>query len=214
MLRITHVEEIEALLLLLPNLVRQQEHGSGTFAREAAEWLVLLENAFGANRLYQAGHVAMLRSDLAIAKTGQVPNDFEFRGLPSRSRVLNAVASRALQRAADLAGALVAENRPRLVEGERVAHQITAVALSRGLNLPPNPCASNTESLRAFRRNLGTSADLENAAAHLEGLVGPHDTLVLLDRAMSSHRAARVSDAIPEQVRPDGDFYEGEDADG
>lgn len=184
MLRIMHIEEIEDLLLLLPTLVQQQEQRSADFAPNAGAWLISLEKVFTANRLYQAGFIATLRSGLVAVEQGQIPAGLEFRGRPTRSKVLNAVASQALQRTAEVTSTLIAENRPRLVEAERVAQQIVAVALSRGLITARETEVGITQYLQMLRRNLVTSGDLESAVVHLEGLVGPHDTLVLLDRAL------------------------------
>lgn len=187
MLRIMHVEEIADLLLLLPDLVQQQERRSTDFVPNAGAWLNSLERVFAANRLYQAGSIAMLRSNLVATQHGQGPSGIEFRGRPSRSRLLNAVASQALQRAAEVASTLIAENQPRLAEAERVAQQIVAAALSRGLITAREKEVSNTQYLRMLRRTLVTSGDLEGAVVHLEGLVGPHDALVLFDRALAPH---------------------------
>ncbi|MBI4517003.1 MAG: hypothetical protein HY699_14435 [Deltaproteobacteria bacterium] len=187
MLRIMHVEEIADLLLLLPDLIQQQERRSIDFARNAGAWLSSLERVFAASRLYQAGSIAMLRSNLVAAEQGQVPAGIEFRGRPSRSRLLNAVASQALQRAAEVASTLIAENQPRLAEAERVAQQIVGAALSRGLITARQEEVSNTQYLRMLRRSLVTSGDLESAVVRLEGLVGPHDALILFDRALAPH---------------------------
>lgn len=187
MLRIMHAEEIASLLLLLPDLVQQQERRSTDFVPDAGAWLNSLEGVFAAGRLYQAGSIAMLRSGLVAAEQGQLPAGLQFRGRPTRSRVLNAVASQALQRAADMASTLIAENQLRLGEAERVAQQIVAAALSRGLIIGRADGVSNTQYLRMLRRNFVTSVDLESAVIHLEGLVGPYDALILIDRALAPH---------------------------
>ena len=187
MLRIMHAEEIASLLLLLPGLVQQQERRSTDFVPNAGAWLNSLERAFAASRLYQAGSIAMLRSGLVAAEQGQLPAGLQFRGHPTRSRVLHAVALQALQRAADTASTLIAENQPRLAEAERVAQQIVAAALSRGLITGRAEGVSNTQYLRMLRRNLVTGVDLESAVVHLEGLVGPYDALILIDRALAPH---------------------------
>lgn len=187
MLRIVHIEEIEELLLLLPALVEQQELRSANFVSNVGVWLHSLEKAFAANRLYQAGNIATLRSGLVAAEQGHVPTGLEFRGRPSRWRVLSAVASQAMQRAAEVASTLIAENRPRLAEAERVAQQIVAVALSRGLIATRKEEVSNTQYLRLLRDRIVSSGDIESAVVHLEGLVGRHDALILLDRALSSN---------------------------
>ncbi len=184
MLRIMHVEEIADHLLLLPDLVQQQERRSTDFAPNTDAWLKSLERVFSANRLYQTGNIAALRSSLVAVEQGQVPAGLEFRGRLTRSRVMNAMASQALQRAAELTSNLIAENQPRLAEAERVARQIVAAARSRGLVPAREEGVSNIQYLRMFRHSLVTSADLESVVIHLEGLVGPHDTLILFDRAL------------------------------
>lgn len=190
MLRIMHIEDIADLLLMLPDLVQQQERRSTDFAQNAGAWLNSLEKVFAASRLYQAGTIATLRSALVAAERGHVPAGLEFRGRPSRSRVLDAVALHALQRAAEVASSLIAENQVRLAEAERVAQQTVAAALSRGLISAREDGMSNTDYLRMLRRSLATSVDLESAVVHLEGLVGPHDALILLDRALTPHFVA------------------------
>src|SRR5213593_2101799 len=97
------IEELSDLLLMLPELVHKQELHSVDFAQETKIWLTSLETAFAANRLHQAGSIAMLRAMLVSAEQGELPPGHEFRGRPTRTRVMNAVASEALRRATEIA---------------------------------------------------------------------------------------------------------------
>ncbi len=185
MLRIASVEEIEALLLELPDLVRLQQDRSARFPERTSAWLVGLEDAFVANRLPQAGAIAALRSGLVAADQGLQPAGLEFRGRPTRSRMVVALASQAIQRAVAVAAPVVDENRPRLAEAERVAQQIVAAARARASIPAQARGTANADYLRVVRRSLTASEDLENAMVHLEGLVGAYDALILLDRALA-----------------------------
>lgn len=185
MLSIVHLEEIEGLLLQLPGLVRQQEEHAVDYVKQAGLWLAALEQSFTANRLYQAGNIAVLRSGLVAVEQGQVPAGLEFRSPPTRGKLLSAAAAQALQRAAEVATQLLAENRPRITEAERVAQQIIAAALARGLIPARDAQISHTQYLRLIRRSFPAGSDLENAAVHLEGLVGAQDCLICLDRALA-----------------------------
>ena len=187
MLRLMHVDEINELLLRLPMLVQAQEQRSPTFPGDAKAWLKSLEAAFSASRLYQAGSVAALRSGFVAAEHGQVPQGLEFRGRATRTRVVNAAASQALHRAADLAAGVVSDNQPRFAEAERLAAQIVAAAWSRQLIAAREDGDSNSQCLAALRHSLTSHSDLENGLIHLEGLVGPHDALVFLDRALTPY---------------------------
>jgi hypothetical protein len=185
MLRLLHLEEITDLLLLLPALVLQQEQRSAHFPENAKAWMNSLEKTFTAGRLPQAGSISMLRSGLVAVEQGQMPSALEFAGRPSRSRVLSAAASLALQRASELASNVIAENRPRVMEAERLAQQIVAVALSRGLIPNRDKQVANAEYLQMIRHKLDISNELQHGCIQLEALVGPHDALVFLDRAIA-----------------------------
>jgi hypothetical protein len=187
MLNIVQIEEIEHLLLQMPGLVEQQEQRSINFEQNASAWLKSVEGKFTANRLYQAGYIATLRSSLIAAEQGLIPAGFEFRNRPGRSKLLHAVASQALQHAAEVASNLITENRVRISEAERTAQQIVAAAFSRGLIPVRDEGMTNTQYLQMLRRSFATVSDLENAFAHLEGLVGPNDALILFDRALAPY---------------------------
>jgi len=187
MLRIVNIEEIENLLLQLPALFKQREQLSANFSLDVGIWLNLLEKVFTNNRLYQAGYLASLHSGLIAAEQGEIPTGLEFRGRPTRLRVLSAVAAQSLQHAVEVASTLIAENKPRLAEAERIAQQLVAVAFARGMIEERDHTMNNTQYLLNIKKNLATNADLEGAVTHLEGLVGPYDALILLDRAMMPH---------------------------
>ena len=187
MLRVHQLEEISGLMLRLPALVHEQETRAAAFIDHTNEWLLALEKALSSCRLHQAGSVAMLRSDIAATLRGQTPASVQLRGRETRSRLRNAAAAQALQGAAAIASAIVAENQPRVAEAERVAQQIVAVAIARGGILDRHVGLTNGEYLREIRKTLMAHVELQNAAMHLDGLVGPYDSLVLIDRVLAPH---------------------------
>ena len=187
MLHVRNVEEIEDLLLLLPALVRQQESGTADFAEIVDCWLNSLEKVFEANRLYHSGSIAMLRSSIVSVKQGQVLRGIELRGRQTRSRLLKASASQAMQGGAEVASHVIEENRPRIQEATRFAQQIIAAAFSRSLIAKRSERMDNTAYLNMIRQSFRTISDLESAVVQLEGLVGPQDALILIDRELTSH---------------------------
>ena len=193
MLRVLNIEEIEGLLILVPELAREQETSSDTFPKSVASWLTRLETVLAANRLYQAGTVAALRSAAAAATIGSIPEGMQVRGTPTRRKLDVMVASHVLQRACKIASDVLTDNRPRLADAEKVAHQIVAAARSRNLLVPKVSGFDNTQYLRQLVRGFVAQPDLENAMSHLESLVGPSDKLVFLDRALGHYRVDSVS---------------------
>ncbi len=166
------------------------------FPEHVDAWLEELEKVFTSIRLYQVAAIAGIRSELIAASQGQVPPGVTFKGLPSRSRVKSAAAAQALRQASDVASSIVRENRGRFAEAEGIAQQLIAIALPRGLVHLWDPDLTNTEYLLQLRDRLGAS-DLQPALLHLEALVGPNDTLILLDRALAL-RSADIVD-IPQR---------------
>ncbi len=136
MLRIVHIEEIEGLLLLLPDLVEQQKRRSPDFPRNADRWLSSLEQTFTSNRMYQVGVIAGLRSGLQAAVQGQVPAGIDFRGRPTRSKVASAVASQALGRAAETASSVIEQHRPRLAEADAAGGAVRLPLHASGSAMP------------------------------------------------------------------------------
>ena len=187
MLRLIQIEEIQSLMLRVSSLVEQQKQRSPDFATGTASWLELLEGSLAANRLYQAGRIAAMRSSLLAAEHGQIPVDISLRSRPTRTRVVNAVAARVLREASEVTGSLLGEHQNRLSEGERIAQQVIAVAAARRILPRREPRVDNSRFLQDLRRTLARGDDLEVAVIHLEGVVGVQDALILLDRALQSN---------------------------
>ena len=185
MLRLLQVEELERLMLELPELVGLQERRAADFPSRADRWMHALEEALTANRLYQAGLVAGIRSTLTVTDQGQIPPGLEYRGRPTRNRVMASVASASLQRSAEVAAGVIGDNRHRIDEGERLVQQLVAALRSQGLQARPEG-VDNESYLRMLRRGMAQNAEIESVLVHLEGLVGPQDALVLLDRALAA----------------------------
>lgn len=183
MLRLLNLEEIEGALLQVPSLVHGQKQRSPDFASSVIKWLEQVEQVLSANRIAKAGAIAALRSELLSVERNQAPA-VQFRGKPTKAQMLAAAASQSLQKAADVVSNLIDHHRPRFVEAERIAHQVVAAARAR--RLLANASADEgdrTGSLRALHQRLRQDGDLAAATVHLEGLVGAHDLLILLDRA-------------------------------
>jgi hypothetical protein len=198
MLRLTQLEEIEGLLLDMGRLVGMQEERQPDFPERTVGWLRQLEAAFEADRLVESALIAGLRSAIDSANTGIVPPELTVRGQPTRTKLARLMSGQALQRAAEIGASVVASNRPRFAEAELVAQRLAAGLRSLDLLVPEDLVATHTEWLRAIRVVIASRPDLEPAMVHLEGLVGPSDSLIVLDRAITA--GAVVSPLKPDML--------------
>ncbi len=185
MLPLINLEEIEGLLLRVSSLVSLQEQRSSFFPDAVRAWVFELERCFQANRMPQSSQLANLRSAMLSADRGAVPTNVEFRGKPTRSKILSALGSVALRSATDIALEIVQSNRPRFTEAEALVRQLVSVA--RNANLLPNDILLSREAyLAELRLELLGRAELAPGVLRIEGLVGPRDALIMFDRVLTA----------------------------
>lgn len=185
MLRIVNLEEIHDLLLRLPALVDELEQKAPHAMGSVREWLVSLERVLESNRLPLAGNIAVLRGSLDSALMGVIPAGIEFHGRASSRKIREAAAAEMLKRASDLVTAALQGDGSRVDEAERVARQLIAVARLKGLIPENRPEGDSIENVKAVWRAMQADPEIGQGAAHLVGLVGPHDALIVLDRGIT-----------------------------
>lgn len=185
MLRIANLEEIHGLLLRLPSLVDELERKEPHAVGNVREWLVSLERVLESNRLPLAGNIAVLRAGLDSALMGVIPAGIEFHGRASSRKIREAAAAEMLKRASDLVIAAIQGDGSRIDEAERVARQLIAVASFKGLIPTNRPEGDVIENVKAVWSAMQADTEIGQGAAHLVGLVGPHDALIVLDRGIT-----------------------------
>jgi len=190
-LRIIHVEEIQQLLLEANTVVQLQAERSFEFPNRVVAWLTQAEQVLSSRGLFQAGTLAVLRSEIISAQHGRVPPDLAFRGGVTRNKIRTAVAAQALQRAVEVVTAIVAENQPRFKLAEERMQQLVALALAGGLIRAHDQNVSRTDYLLDIRRRVLASS-YGDAVIALDSLVGPNDMLVMLDRALGLREVVPV----------------------
>ncbi len=74
----------------------------------------------------------------------------------------------------------------RIDEAQRIARQLVALAKAKGL-IHEFPSGENyTEMLKTMWRTLASDPDILPGTISVEGLVGPNDALIILDRTITS----------------------------
>lgn len=186
MLRIVNLEEIEGMLLRIPELIDRLEQRAPEFTPQAKRWLTTLETVLGNNHLPAAGHVASLRGLLISAEQGVVPDGLQFSGRPNARRIRDAAAANALRAAADLVSNVINEDRARVAEADSLCRQLIALARRKGLIPVATEGGDHTARLKTAWSVLAADSDIARGTVRIEGLVGPSDALIVLDRAISA----------------------------
>jgi hypothetical protein len=177
-LHIVNVEEIQGLLLRVPALIDRLERRDANFAQAVVQWLTAAEQVFVNNRLPLAGNLAALRGVLGTAGVTA-------QGRPTPRKLRAAAAADALRQAADLITAAVREDDARIAEADRLCQQMLAMAHAAGLLAAPTPSVARGQWLREVWKVLAADPNLAAGAVRITGLVGPHDALIVLDRALA-----------------------------
>jgi hypothetical protein len=186
MLRIVNLEEIQSMLLRISRLVDLQDRRDPDFVQEVKRWLSKLEKVLENNHISTAGNIAVLRAMLVSAERGLIPAGIEFHGRPTGRKIRGAAAAYVLRRACDIVSSVIQRDCERIAEAERMTRQLVALAKARGL-IQELPGGDNfTDMLMAVWRTLSADEELSPGTISVEGLIGPYDALIVLDRIMTS----------------------------
>lgn len=183
MLPLPNLEELQALLLHLPELVQRYEEKDAAFVELAKEWLRAAEELLVRNSLPVAGAVAGLRGAVISAERGFVPAGVATPGTTSR-RLRDFAAAEALRRAEELVSGALRQDAAQLQDAEGVMRQMVVVAYYKGLLDVGATDDSRTDVLQLLWSRLLADPDLIQGAVRVSGLVGLPTALALLDREM------------------------------
>jgi hypothetical protein len=185
-LTIAQYEEILAVLREVPILVDKLEARNANLFEDVLGWLKQAEQTLTNNRLPAASQIAVYRARLIEAGRGVQQADLTIVGRLSVSKIKEATAALLLGHSNGVLQALIAEQQPVFQEAERIARQVLALARVKGLVTAPGDGAPQQRFLHELRDKLAADPDLATVHAHIVGLVGATDALVLLDRALAS----------------------------
>lgn len=186
MLRIVNLEEIQGMLLRIRGLVDLHDKRDPDFVENVKEWLSKLEKVLENNRLPAVGNVAALRALLISAEQGVIPTGVEFHGRATGRKIREAAAAYVLRQTGDIVSSIIQKDRDRVAEAERMTRQLVALAKAKGL-IQELPTGENfTDMLKAIWRTLFADPDISPGTINVEGLIGPHDALIILDRILTS----------------------------
>ena len=186
MLNIVNLEEIQSILLLIPALVDLQQQRDSDFVEEVKNWLKKMEKVLENNRIPAVGNVATLRGVLISAERGVIPVGIELHGRPTGHKIKEATAADVLRHVGELVSNVIHQDRERVAEAKRLGRQLVALAKTKGLICELPSGEQYTEMLKVMWRTLSSDPDISPGTVNVEGLVGPHDALIILDRTITS----------------------------
>ena len=185
MLRIVNLEEITNILLCVPSLINLQENKDTNFIPEAKRWLLELEKILERNKIPAAGTVASLRSVLISSERGAIPVNIEFQSRATGRKIREATAAYVIRQANDIVSNLIRKDQERISEAERITRQLISMTKVKGL-IREHPHQENfAERLRAIWRMMSADQSLSQGTQSVEGLIGPNDALIILDRSIT-----------------------------
>lgn len=184
MLRFVNLTEIQNMLLKVSELTDLQDLRDFSYVSKTKRWLSELEKILENNRMIQAGEIAALRGAIISAENGIFQNGAEFLAKPTKRKMVEAATASAIHHASSLTAQVIQADISRFNEAEQTVRQLVAIAKAKGLllNIPNN--GNHTETLKFIWRTIAQDADIAPGAVNVEGMVGPYDALILLDRIL------------------------------
>lgn len=188
MLNIVNIDEIKGLLFRIPQLTDLQQQRDPSFDDEVKKWLSELEKVLENNRIVQTGEIATLRGVVISAERGVIPQGMNFLGRSSRRKVVEAAVSYAMREAGHLVTEIIQKDIDRVSDAERMMRQLIALAKAKGINLDVPDNGNHTDALKHLWGALSADPDISPGTINVEGLVGPNDALIVLDRILTSDK--------------------------
>ena len=186
MLPLLNLENIEALLLKVPGLVKRFEERDPDFFQAVKSWLTDVEDTLSKNRMPQTSEIAVCRGSLISVERGF--SDGIALQSRMRARQLREVrASHVLKRATDVIAETIRLRRGQVDEASRVMMQIVAVADHLGL-IPADTGQNHTAHLQSTLLAMSDRPELTSLVVHVTGILGKADTLIVLDRCIANIR--------------------------
>jgi hypothetical protein len=188
MLRVVNLEEIQNLLLQVPCIVELSEKGDFGFVGAVKNWLIQMELALKNNKLSASANVAACRGILISAEQGNIPSGINFKGGITRRKVRDATASRCITESVKVVSDKIQKDVERIEEAERIIRQLVSIAKAKGL-IVDLPTGNNfSDALKFVWKTMSADQVLTQGVVSVEGLVGPHDALILLDRTITADK--------------------------
>lgn len=186
MLRIVNIEEIQGILNSISALIDLQQQHDSNFDEKVKEWLVKLEKSLESNRIMQVGEIATLRGLILSAEHGIIPPGIELHRRSTKRKIIEAAVTISLRNSSSLVTELLQKEIDRVSDAERMMRQLLAMAKAKGLleTLPEGE--DRTEFLKIIWQVFSSDPELAPGTINVEGFVGPHDALVVLDRTLTS----------------------------
>jgi hypothetical protein len=188
MLRIINLEELQNLLLRVPTIVEQHEQRDPRFVSTVKEWLTALETVLKNNHLPAAANVAALRGNLISTEQGNIPAGINIKGRLTKRKIQQATASQSLGQTVEIVSDVIQKDVDRVAEAQRITRQLVAIAKIKGF-ITEVPHGNNfTSILQSIWTKMSNDQALAQGVVNVEGLVGPHDALLILDRTITTDK--------------------------
>jgi hypothetical protein len=185
-LPLLRLEEIEALLLKVPALVKRFEERDPDFFPAVKSWLAGVEDALSNNRMAAAAEIAACRGALISVERGFSDGSAIVSRVGTRG-LKDARASHLLKRATDVISETIRSRRGQVDEAGRIMLQIVAVADQLGL-ITTEAGQNHSAYLQATLQAISNRVELTSLVVHVTGLLGRTDTLIVLDRSIAGVR--------------------------
>jgi hypothetical protein len=188
MLRIVNIEEIQNYLLQVPELINSVEKQETEFISNLKNWLSGLEKVLHNNNMSETGNIASYRGILISASRGCIPNEITFYNRLSKRKIIESTATFIIQQSSNLVSTIIQKDKDRFFEAERFTQQLVTIAKTKGLIKEPLNGNYDTDLLKHIWKSMSSDKDLSPGVINIEGLIGPYDALIILNRVITSNK--------------------------
>lgn len=186
MIRIPQLNELQELLLEVPELIDGVRNRSGSSIQQIDSWLSRMTQALANNRITTSGNVAVIRGRLMEAERGVLPQGISFKGRPTRRKIAEAAAVSALEESTVIVSEMMRPHQERIEEARRYLMIAVAQAYLRGILREYENMELDIRKASAVMVAVSNDNDLAPLYSQTVGLVGQSDTALLMMQTLTS----------------------------
>lgn len=181
MLAIVHVDRIQESLRAVASVVDAQQRREMDFPQRVLDWLADAEKILHDAREAGMSRIASLRSTLLTTHHGSRRNLAQ-----TRRAQMEAVASEVLAKGQEVLSSTIEARVAQIAEAESLVSRVLAVAAVKGTLRGVEKTLPHEILLARILAALKQDQDTVSATVHFLGILGPVDSLVVLDRVLGN----------------------------
>lgn len=178
-------EELNALLLRVPFLIKQYELGDSDFTEQVLTWLRSIEDLLQKNNCPLVSKLSITKGKLISVMKGTIPGDIQLNKKMSVSKIKQVYALNLIGETSNILSGIMNPVQQRILESENLIKHMLAIAYQKNILKEFYTKNNSNKDVRVLYSAMNNDVDLNPWITKLNSLMGMYEALIILDRSIN-----------------------------